>query len=199
MPKRLGILGGTFNPVHNAHMAMAYISMDEFSLESVMFIPTGQPPHKRDSFVASAEHRYNMLMYACEDLRLTVSRVELDRQGFTYTVDTLTSLRDRYPASTEFFFIVGADTLRDIANWKDSATVLTLTNFIAFSRGDDHGADQAAAERLRELGGNVYFAQREVPDISSTPIRELAAAGQPLAAYVPAGVEEYIVKYRVYG
>lgn len=199
MPRRLGVLGGTFNPVHNAHMAMANIAMHEYSLESILFIPTGRPPHKRDNFVASPEHRYNMLLYACEDLRLSVSRMELDRQGFTYTVDTLTRLRDMYPPSTDFFFIVGADTLHDIINWKDSAVVLAMTSFIAFSRGGYCDEDVSAAERLRELGGRVYFSSQGVPDISSTPIRELAAAGHSLSAYVPAGVEEYIVKHRVYG
>lgn len=191
-------MGGTFNPVHNAHLAMAHIAMDEFALESVVFIPTGRPPHKQDTYIAPPEHRYNMLLYACEDLRFSVSRIELDRQGYTYTVDTLAGLRSQYPELTEFFFIIGADTLHAVERWKDSRKVLGMTSFIVFSRGEGTMKDIETAKRLKDMGGRIYFAGQAVPDISSTPIRELAKAGQPLTAYVPLGVEEYIMKYGVY-
>lgn len=199
-PRRVGILGGTFNPVHNAHLAMAYFAMNEFDLGQVLFIPSGKPPHKRELDIAGPEHRFNMLLHACEDERFVPSRIELDRKGYSYSVDTLRELHAQYPADTELFFIIGGDTLFDLENWKDSRQVMGMCRFIAFRR-DDVGSErvQQAASRLNSAGASVLISRNIVPDISSTMIRRKAALGEPLTDYVPASVERYINQYRVYG
>lgn len=179
---------------------MAYFAMNEFDLGQVLFIPSGNPPHKRELDIAGAEHRYNMLLHACEDVRFVPSRIELDREGYSYSVDTLRELRAQYPADTELFFIVGGDTLYDLENWKDSRSVMGLCQFIAFRRDDiDSERVQQAASRLNSAGANVLISRNIVPDISSTIIRNKAALGEPLDDYVPASVERYINQYRVYG
>lgn len=200
MPRRLGIMGGTFNPVHNAHLAMAYIAMNEFALEGVMFIPTGIPPHKDRAEVASAEHRYEMLVQACDDMRFSVSRMEIEREGFTYTVDTLRELRTRYPADTELFYIVGSDTLHDIPMWRDARQVVGLCTFIVFNRKDlEKSKLEQYVKTVQDMGGSVLVSAYEIPDISSTPIRDMAVAGEPLDAYVPPAVADYIKLNKVYG
>jgi nicotinate-nucleotide adenylyltransferase len=199
-PKKLGVLGGTFNPVHLGHTTMAEFALDEFGLDRLVFIPTGHPPHKQDSMIASPEHRFNMLLYACDDMRMEVSRIELERAGYSYTVDTLQQLKAGYPGDTELYFVVGGDTLKDIINWREPQRVIQLCTFIAYPRDDIGFAQtQAHAAALEAMGGRVLLSKSICPAISSTEIRERAAMGLPLTGYVPPGVEEYIRTHRVYG
>ncbi|MEM5776001.1 MAG: nicotinate-nucleotide adenylyltransferase, partial [Anaerolineaceae bacterium] len=130
----IGLLGGTFNPVHNGHIRMACIALDEFMLGEVVFIPAGNPPHKRSEAIAPAEHRVNMLRLAIQDeSRFSINTLEIDREGLTYTVDTLETLRHLHPGN-EYNYIIGADTLYELPGWRNFERVIALTCFICVLR-----------------------------------------------------------------
>lgn len=191
---RVGLLGGTFNPVHNGHIRMACIALDEFLLGEVVFIPLGIPPHKRDEYVAPAEHRLNMLMLAIQDEnRFVVDTIELDREGFTYTVDTLEALCRAHP-NTEYHYIIGADTLYELTNWKNFRRVIALTHFICVLRPgvDDVGAHEYAKILSQRYGARIEIARDQGPDISSSLIRRLAADNRLASGLMPESVAEYI-------
>jgi nicotinate-nucleotide adenylyltransferase len=197
---RVGLLGGTFNPVHNGHISMAYIALYEFLLGEVVFIPLGQPPHKQDEYIAAAEHRLNMLRLATEgESRFSVDTLELNRSGFTYTVDTLEALRRAHP-NTEYYYIIGADTLYELMTWKNFERVITLTYFICVLRpGLDDARVRAYAQIMNQkYGDRIHVAQDKGPDISSSLIRRLAADNRLASGLLPDSVAEYIRKNRVY-
>lgn len=196
----VGLLGGTFNPVHNGHMGMAYIAMYEFLLGSIVFIPLGLPPHKREAYIAPAEHRLNMLRLAIGDeRRFSVDTIELDRCGYTYTVDTLEALCRAHP-KTEYYYIIGADTLYELTGWKKFERVFALTHFICILRPgvDDKGA-RAYAQILNEhYRARIHIARDKGPDISSSLIRRLAENNRLVPGLLPESVTEYIRQNRVY-
>ncbi|MGI6174624.1 MAG: nicotinate-nucleotide adenylyltransferase [Christensenellales bacterium] len=197
---KIGILGGTFNPVHRGHIAMAKRAAFLFSLNRVIFIPVGTPPHKRDEDVAHGEHRYAMLTLATQDEpQLEVSRMELDRSGYTYTIDTLKELRLLYPDES-FCFIMGADTLFEVETWREYEQVMKLCSFAAFYRdGHDKDAIERQAQRLWLLyGAQIEIAEFFGYDISSTQIRAMVRAGESIHALVPMLVERYIYDNGVY-
>ena len=196
--RRIGLLGGTFNPVHLGHMAMAEAALDEFSLSHVLFIPTGQPPHKRD--IVPAEQRLEMLHLALEGQPgFALSTVEIDRQGFSYTIDTLRQLHNQY-AGAQLFFIIGADTLLELMSWKDAAQVMRLTTFIVFPRAgtDDKKARQTAEQLAMNQGADILFSKHICPNIASNSIREAASKGEDILAYVPLPVAEFIQRRGLY-
>lgn len=132
--KRLGIMGGTFDPIHYGHLVAAEMARNEFELERVIFIPTGAPPHKTGRKIASSEFRYDMVSLAIADNELfDLSRIEIDRIGPTYTVDTLHMMQEQY-ADYELYFITGADAFREIFTWRNPNEVLEITQFIGASR-----------------------------------------------------------------
>ncbi len=190
---RLGVMGGTFDPIHHGHLVAASEVAAEHDLDEVVFVPTGQPWQKSDREVAPAEHRYLMTVIAtAANPRFTVSRVDIDRAGPTYTIDTLRDLH-RERAEAELFFITGADALAQILSWKDSDEVFDLAHFIGVTRPG------------HVLDGNGLRADRvslmEVPAmaISSTDCRARVRRGAPVWYLVPDGVVQYIAKYRLYG
>lgn len=198
--RRIGLLGGTFNPVHVGHIALGVQAKREFALDGVTYIPVGLPPHKRDEFVADAQDRFAMLRLAVEGQRgLFVSRIELDRQGYTYTVDTLTDLRRLCP-DDEFFFIIGADTLFEVQTWKSVAEVFSLCQFIVFYRpGHRLVSMLEEADRLKDAyGARMLFAEFRGPDVSSTLIRDKLARGESAGEMLPPSVERYILENGVY-
>ena len=131
---RIGIMGGTFDPVHNGHIQMGVDAHDEFGLSKVLFIPTGRPPHKPRSEVSDSEHRMAMLELAANQPYMQPSRIEIDRKGTTYAVDTLTLLKKIFKEH-EFYYIIGSDTLFQLHSWKNISQVLAMTHFIVFLRG----------------------------------------------------------------
>ncbi len=134
-PARLGIMGGTFDPIHFGHLVAAEEALVHFNLDRVIFMPTGRPAFKEDAAVSSAEHRYLMTVLATTaNPDFDVSRLEIERPGLTYTVDTLLALHEQYGPSTELFFITGADAVWDIVSWKDADKIAGLTTFIAATR-----------------------------------------------------------------
>jgi nicotinate-nucleotide adenylyltransferase len=185
-------MGGTFDPVHHGHLVAASEVASVFGLDEVVFVPTGQPWQKSDREVSPAEHRYLMTVIAtASNPRFTVSRVDIDRAGPTYTIDTLRDLAAERPG-TELFFITGADALAQILSWKDSDELFGLAHFVGVTRPghtlDGHGLPP---ERVSLM---------EVPAmaISSTDCRARVIAGEPVWYLVPDGVVQYIGKHGLY-
>ncbi|MFH5823808.1 nicotinate-nucleotide adenylyltransferase [Georgenia sp. AZ-5] len=190
--RRVGVMGGTFDPVHHGHLVAASEVRDAFDLDEVIFVPTGENPFKQDREVTAAEHRYLMTVVAtASNPRFTVSRVEIDRPGVTYTIDTLRALREQMP-DAEFFFITGADVLPQILTWKDADELWSLAHFIGVTRPGhqlDLGALPAAGVSLMEVPAMA---------ISSTDCRDRVRAGKPVWYLVPDGVVQYIAKHGLY-
>ena len=198
---RIGLLGGTFNPIHCGHISMAHIALYEFSLGEVVFMPLGNPPHKRDAFVASSSERLDMIRLATEhEARFSVSTIETERSGYTYTVDTLEMLA-RIRKDTDFYYIIGADTLFELKTWKNAERVMLLTDFICILRPgqDDTKVRQYAQTLNLEYGHKIHIAQERGPDVSSSEIRLLAAECVFPAGWVPEKVAQYIRQHNVYG
>jgi len=185
MGTRLGVMGGTFDPIHVGHLVTAEEALHQFALDEVVFVPTGRPWMKEHDVVATAEDRYAMTAIGIEpEPRFHVSRLEVDRGGATYTVDTLRALRDEV-AGAELFFITGADAMLEIMRWKEPETVFDLAHFIAATRP---GYDVAAFDAMPD----VTVMQIPALAISSTDIRERVHEGRPIRFLVPEGVEAHI-------
>ncbi|MBQ1048736.1 nicotinate-nucleotide adenylyltransferase [Micromonospora sp. C51] len=191
--RRIGIMGGTFDPIHHGHLVAASEVADRFGLDEVIFVPTGQPWQKADVPVSSAEDRYLMTVIAtASNPRFQVSRVDIDRGGPTYTVDTLRDLRAQYGAKTQLFFITGADALEKILSWKDLDEIFELAHFIGVTRP---GFALTAAHLPADA---VSLVQVPAMAISSTDCRARVARGEPVWYLVPDGVVQYIAKRCLY-
>ena len=189
---RLGVMGGTFDPIHHGHLVAASEVAAEFDLDEVVFVPTGQPWQKSDQQVTPAEHRYLMTVVAtASNPRFTVSRVDIDRPGPTYTIDTLRDLRAQR-AGAELFFITGADALGQILTWKDSGELFSLAHFVGVTR-PGHVLDDAGLPE-----GKVSLMEVPAMAISSTDCRQRVVRGEPVWYLVPDGVVQYIAKHRLY-
>lgn len=185
-------MGGTFDPIHHGHLVAASEVQSLFNLDEVVFVPTGQPWQKADREVSPAEHRYLMTVVAtASNPRFTVSRVDIDRDGPTYTIDTLRDLHAARP-DDELFFITGADALAQILSWKDADELFDLAHFIGVTRPGYELSESGLPEEKVTL--------QEVPAmaISSTDCRERVADGEPVWYLVPDGVVQYINKYALY-
>ncbi len=196
MGRRLGVMGGTFDPIHHGHLLTAEEAAVQFGLEQVIFVPTGRPWMKADREVTPAEHRYLMTVIAtASNPRFTVSRIEIDRPGPTYTVDTLRALREEHPGA-ELFFVTGADAMLEIFSWKDPTEILSLAHFIAATRpGYDLAHFEAEAPTAHP---NVSVMNIPALAISSTDIRQRVREGRPIRYLVPEGVKSYIEKMGLY-
>jgi nicotinate-nucleotide adenylyltransferase len=210
----LGVLGGTFDPVHNGHIAAADVAQRVLDLDMIMLVPSLIPPHRQDPVGATSEQRFAMTQLAAGGrLRWVASRIELDREGPSYTYDTLVELREGLQ-STQIFFILGTDAFAEIATWSRYPAVLDRAHFVVVSRPgitldslrervpsafESH--PPCAPSRLRDLGSEetrVILVESNTPDISSTDIRRRVRAGQPLSGLVPDTVAEYIRAHRLY-
>ncbi len=199
--KRIGILGGTFNPPHCGHLSIAEDLLVEFQLDGILLLPVGIPPHKRDMNIASNEHRLEMLrLMTAHDPRLTVSDMEMKRDGYTYTVDTLTELRETQE-DCRCYYIIGTDTLFNLTTWKRFEEVFQLTHFLCVPRPGDDAKDilDKIEELHQKFGAVIHLAKSMGPDISSTMIREKRKNNESLAGLVPAAVEEYMKQYGIFG
>jgi nicotinate-nucleotide adenylyltransferase len=191
--RRIGVMGGTFDPIHNGHLVAASEVAGRFMLDEVVFVPTGQPWQKSDVDVSAAEDRYLMTVIAtASNPRFTVSRVDIDRSGPTYTIDTLHDLRERYGHPTELFFITGADALAQILGWHRSDELLEIAHFVGVTRPGHHLSDPGFP------AGRVSLVEVPALAISSTDCRERVAKGDPVWYLVPDGVVQYITKRRLY-
>ena len=200
----LGVLGGTFDPIHNGHLAAAEAAQRAVALDTVTLVPSRIPPHRQDPVSASGEHRFAMAaLAAAERPGWTASRIELDRQGPSYTYDTLAELGKGRP-STQIFFILGADAFAEIATWSRYPAVLELANFLVVSRPgitlDSLRERSPSAFGLRPSAKTrVILVEAQTPDVSSTEIRRRIRAGGSLADLVPESVAHYINTHRLYG
>jgi nicotinate-nucleotide adenylyltransferase len=199
----LGVLGGTFDPIHNGHIAAADAAACALMLDAVTLVPSRIPPHRQDPVGASGEHRQAMAaLVAAERPGWTASRIELERQGPSYTYDTLMELRNQVPG-TQIFFILGADAFAEIATWSRYPAVLDLANFVVVSRPG------ITLDSLRERVPSAFSprpsaktrviqVETHTPDVSSTEIRRRIRAGESLAGLVPDCVATYIQSHRLY-
>ncbi len=194
--RRLGVMGGTFDPIHYGHLVTAEEALVQFGLDGVVFVPTGMPWMKEGRDVSAAEDRYLMTVIAtASNPRFRVSRVEIDRDGPTYTVDTLRALGEENP-DAELYFITGADAMLEIFEWKESEELLALAHFIAATRP---GYDLARFEsRTPTRHQNVTVMNVPALAISSTDIRERVGDGRPIRYLVPEGVKSYVEKADLY-
>ncbi|OFM02222.1 nicotinic acid mononucleotide adenylyltransferase [Corynebacterium sp. HMSC06D04] len=195
-PQRIGIMGGTFDPIHNGHLVAASEVAYRFQLDQVVFVPTGQPWQKEGRDVTAAEHRYLMTMVAtASNPRFTVSRVDIDREGPTYTIDTLRDLRELFP-DAELYFITGADSLASIMSWHDWEVMLEMANFVGVTR-----PGYELSKDMLPLESQTGIELIEIPAmaISSTDCRKRAGEGEPVWYLVPDGVVQYIAKNNLYG
>jgi len=187
---RIGVMGGTFDPIHHGHLVAASEVAASFDLDEVVFVPTGRPWQKPE--VTSSEHRYLMTVIAtASNPMFTVSRVDIDREGPTYTIDTLRDLQRERPEA-EYFFITGADAVAQILGWRDHDELWDMAHFVAVSR-PGHVLTTAGLP-------SEDVSQLEIPAlaISSTDCRERVRHGQPVWYLVPDGVVQYIAKHHLY-
>lgn len=198
MPKeRIGIMGGSFNPIHERHMEMALSAKNQFHLDRILFLPTGNPPHKREG-LADAEDRFEMTRLAVWGLQgCTASRMEIDREGVIYTVDTLTRLQKQMP-DTAFDYIIGEDTLKDLPNWRKPDKVFSLCRFLVCCRTSEGLREHPVIGELEQRGASFAFMTLPPSPVSSTAIREKLANGME-AEELPPQVMEYIRIRGLYG
>jgi nicotinate-nucleotide adenylyltransferase len=191
--RRLGIMGGTFDPIHNGHLVAASEVAHLFALDEVVFVPTGQPWMKEGRKTSAAEDRYLMTVIAtASNPRFSVSRVDIERPGKTYTIDTLREMREIHGPDVELFFITGADALGEILSWRDADELFDLAHFIGCTRPGHHLADPGLP------GGGVSLVEVPALAISSTECRERVRAGEPVWYLVPDGIVQYINKRGLY-
>lgn len=193
--RRIGVMGGTFDPIHHGHLVAASEVAHRFDLDDVVFVPTGEPWQKDTRKVSPAEDRYLMTVIAtASNPRFSVSRVDIERAGPTYTVDTLKDLLRQHPDS-ELFFITGADALEKILTWRGWEEMFGLATFVGVSRPGFELSDTHLAE-IHD--GRVHLLEIPALAISSTECRRRAAAGAPVWYLVPDGVVQYIAKRNLY-
>jgi nicotinate-nucleotide adenylyltransferase len=198
---KVGVLGGTFDPIHNGHTAAARAAQDALALDAILLIPSHIPPHRHDPLGASSEQRFEMAKLAAQDFRAwSASRIEIDRKGPSYTFDTLSELAE---PGTQLFFIIGADAFAEIASWSRYPAVLDLANFVVVSRPgitlDSVRERVPSAFRERPAASTrVISVEAHTPDISSTDIRRRVRAGHSLNGLVPDSVARYIAAHRLY-
>jgi nicotinate-nucleotide adenylyltransferase len=198
-PERIGLMGGSFNPIHLMHVAVARKAMEEAALGKVLFLPTGSPPHKREG-LAKASQRLDMVKLAlAQEPDFSPSDIEMNRTGTVYTVDTLILLRRQIPKA-EFYYIIGEDTLYDLVNWREPEKVFQMCRFLVCPRPgkEETAAAQVMRGELKRRGASFTFLKEAVGDISSTAIRAHLALGEEPEGLSPA-VMEYIRVMGLYG
>jgi nicotinate-nucleotide adenylyltransferase len=199
--KRIGIMGGTFNPIHKGHLALAAAAKEQFALDQIIFIPSGNPPHKKPGEILDKELRYKMVKIAIKGIAdYLASRIELDRPGFSYAVDTFNALRKKYGRSAKLFYIMGLDSINEILEWRKPLDLFKLCEFIVGTR---------PGTRVRTFRRLVKFPplQKEVDklhlmeleeNISASDIRQRLKAGRSVDNLLPKAVANYIKRNRLY-
>lgn len=196
----IGVLGGTFDPVHFGHLKIAEEARRQLGLGRVLFVPAGRPALKTDSIITPAHHRTEMVRLAIAGKPyLELSALEVDRLGISYTVDTLASLQKQFGAKVKLFFIAGMDSLLDLPEWREAAKLVKLCRLVVFPRTGYKKPDLKALEvSIPGLTKSVVWLDMEPVNISSTDIRERVACGLPIHKLVPRAVERYIKEHVLY-
>ena len=197
---RIGILGGTFDPIHFGHLAIAEEARDRLDLDRVILIPAGRPWLKSDQMVTSAAHRLAMVRLAIEDRPgLEVSTIEVDRPGPTYTVDTLAELREELGSGVELYLVLGMDSVRELRRWRYPERLFDLCTVVAVSRPDSPDVSSAEIEdSFTAARGRIRMVRGPMLDISATGIRLRVAEGRSISDSVPSSVERYIREHGLY-
>lgn len=198
--RRIGVLGGTFDPIHLGHLAVAQGALHLAGLERVLFIPAGQPPHKEGRRITAAEHRAEMVRLAiAENPLFELSTIEMDRQGPSYTILTVQALKAQNP-DWEIHFIAGMDSLEEIQTWHEYRTLLSLVRFLVAIRPGFGGrrSDRVLRELGPDLAGRVRILEIPGLEISGTDLRQRAAEGYPLRYLIPRPVIAYIETHGLY-
>ena len=197
---RLGIMGGTFDPIHYGHLVAAEMARCKFNLSKVLFIPSGTPPHKDRSDISAAGLRFEMIERAIQDNpAFDISALELERKGPSYTVDSLRVLRRTWPEH-ELYFITGTDALREIFSWREAEEVLMMTEFIGVARAGFDASDflLQVQQEHPETQGRIHYLEVPALAISSTDIRARVKRGQPIRYLLPEPVRHFIQQYGLY-
>jgi len=200
-PNRIGIMGGTFDPIHYGHLVAAEVARADFDLDKVIFIPAGKPPHKQSQSITSSEHRYCMTALAISsNPNFEVSRIEVDKNELTYTIDTVRDLKRVYGEESLLYFITGADAVLELSTWYKLRELLTLCKFIAVTRPgfDKLDLEQKIVEISSIYNGEIICIEVPLLAISSTDIRERCRNGKPIKYLLPEAVEEYIEQNELY-
>lgn len=197
---KIGVLGGTFDPVHLGHIMMAEEARASLDLHEVILVPAGQPLLKPEHPITPAEQRLRMLYLAIADRpHFRVSAMEIERPGPSYTVDTLTELRGQYSSEDEIFFILGWDSLAQLAEWREPSRIIKMCYLAAVPRPSFPRPNLEALEAsVPNVSHRVIFLEKPQIDISASAIRELAARGLPIDNLVPEPVAEYIGQHKLY-
>ena len=197
---KIGVLGDTFDPVHLGHIRMAGEARDALGLAEVIMVPAGQPMSKLNQPVTAAEHRLNMLRLAVKDKpHLVVSTMEIERPGPTFTVDTITALQHKYGEKAEIYFILGCDSLVQLPEWREPASLVAMCRLVAVPRPGCPRPDMKVLERvIPGVTKRVIFLDKPYIDISATDIRDKVRGGGSIDGLVPAPVAEYIKKHQLY-
>lgn len=193
---KIGVLGGTFDPIHVGHLAAAHAAMECGGLDEVLFIPTGEPPH-RSGVVANARDRMEMCRLAIAgEERFEVSDLEVRRGGLSYTVDTIRELTRLHP-DDRFFLILGWDAAKLFSTWREPREIRSLASVIVVTRPGS-GPPSGSAMEAAGLGASDSICERETPDISGSELREKIARGEPVGDCLPPAVERYVAEHRLY-
>ncbi|MFQ5733385.1 MAG: nicotinate-nucleotide adenylyltransferase [Planctomycetaceae bacterium] len=198
---RLGLFGGTFDPVHFGHLLLAEQCREQCALDEVWFLPSGSPPHKQSTEITEPQHRIEMLKLAIAGHEaFAVNEMELQREGPTYTVDTLQAVIAERPRDA-LFFLIGGDSLNDLPTWREPRRILELATVVAVNRGDDDLPEMSPLEQ--QLGSavarQIHIVSMPGVDISATDIRERVAAGKSIRYMTPRAVEVYVEQHGLYG
>ena len=201
--RRVGVLGGTFDPVHYGHLVVAEEVYATLHLSEMVFVPAGQPPHKTREVITAAEHRLAMLELAiASNPHFTISRVDLDRPGPSYTVDTLRLLRQQWGEETAIYFVIGGDSLEELLSWHDPHGVLEQLTYLVAVKRPGYNESEAYFDwleaRLPGIKQRLLFMETPQFDISATDLRARIAEGRPIKYQTPDSVESYIVQYGLY-
>lgn len=195
--KALGIMGGTFDPIHYGHLVTAEAARCGFNLDQVTFVPSGRPPHKKERIITLKEHRYQMTKLAIDtNPFFHISRLELDRPGYSYAIDTVSQFLDQYGPEIELYFITGADAIMEIITWKNVEKLMKHCKFIAATRPGFHLDDVHYLPD--EFMEKIIFMEVPALAISSTDIRQRVADHRPIKYLLPESVESYIFQNDLY-
>jgi len=221
LPMRLGLFGGSFNPIHNGHLTIARQAREILTLDRILFIPTGDPPHKQHGALAPARHRYEMVRLAIgADPTFAISDIEIARQGKSYSIDTVRALRQQHGPSTALFFLIGLDAFIDLPSWREPEALLAACSFVVISRPGQTYRTLASlpilpkidTDRLASLD-NGLVGRLDLPlpsgreviclplppcPISASDIRSRIRRGAALANLLPPPVESYILRHQLY-
>ncbi|OPZ62860.1 MAG: Nicotinate-nucleotide adenylyltransferase [Firmicutes bacterium ADurb.Bin506] len=197
--QRIGIMGGTFDPIHYGHLVTAEQARFTFGLDRVVFVPTGRPPHKQEKDVSEAEHRLTMTRLATQsNVHFGVSSIEVDRPGPTYAIDTVREFKQLYPPGTELLFITGADAVLQMTGWKDYDVLMQLCEFVAATRPGYVLEHERIAQMFGPNASKINFFEVPALAISSTDIRARVRSGRPVRYLLPDVVIDYIFASKLY-